>query len=410
MKMNRIYSVLAVFLLLGMTGCSYNDKPLIDRVDNLDNRLSRLEARVQEMNTDITEIYTVIRALEEGDKIVAVSPVEGGYEITFSKSGTLSIKDGKDGIDGTDGVTPVVAARKDTDGLFYWTVNGDFLLDKEGHKLPVTTHITPQLRLQGDNFEISYDKGISWEVLGQAGSIPEGSLLISKVTDSPDQVTFLLSDGQTIVIPKAKEFSLQIDFTAGAVKPGATSALIPYKLEGADAGSMVEAFATGGFEVESVNYDIADDPKSGNVQVKVPSPIPENGKVFIFGINSKGVTVSKVLRFEKGVFESTVDGNNVPFEGGTVIVWIRTNYAWELSIPEEVRTWISQLSTKAVTENIVELQVARNTGVERRVTLGIRRGIETLQTFEIIQEAAPADDNSHKAPIEDWKDGGTVDL
>lgn len=410
MKMNKLYSVLAAFLLVGMSGCSYNDQPLIDRVDNLDNRLSRLEAQVQEMNTAITEIYTVIRALEEGDQIVALTPVEGGYEITFSKSGTLSIKDGKDGIDGTDGVTPVIAARKDLDGLFYWTLNGDFLLDEDGQKLPVTSHLTPRLRLNGDNFEISYDEGTSWEILGPAGSLPEGALLISKVTDSSDQVTFVLSDGQSLVIPKAKEFSLQIDLTSGAVKPGATSALIPYKLTGADVGSMVEAFATGGFEVVSVNYDIADDPKSGNVQVKVPSPMPENGKVFIFGINSKGVTVSKILRFEKGIFESAVDGNNVPCEGGTVTVWLRTNYAWELSIPEEARTWISQLSTKAVTEHILELKVAQNTGAERRVTLGIRRGIETLQTFEIIQEAAPVDDNSHKAPIEDWKDGGTVDL
>jgi hypothetical protein len=85
-----------------------------------------------------------------------------GYSITFSKSGTIVIyhgkdgEDGKDGNDGQDGVdgkpgadgndgadgkdghTPVISVRKDTDGVYYWTLDGEWLLDADGNKIPTT--------------------------------------------------------------------------------------------------------------------------------------------------------------------------------------------------------------------------------------------------------------------------------
>ena len=72
---------------------------------------------------------------------------EIGYTITFSKSGTVTIyhgqdgkdgKDGKDGLngqDGKDGSTPTVGVRQDSDGVWYWTLNGEWLLDEQGNKI-----------------------------------------------------------------------------------------------------------------------------------------------------------------------------------------------------------------------------------------------------------------------------------
>lgn len=66
-----------------------------------------------------------------------------GYLITFSTGKTITIyhgkngtdgEDGKDGQHGTDGVTPTISVKKDTDGIYYWTVNGDWLLD-DGKKV-----------------------------------------------------------------------------------------------------------------------------------------------------------------------------------------------------------------------------------------------------------------------------------
>lgn len=64
---------------------------------------------------------------------------EVGYTITFSKSNPITIYHGKDGQNGTDGEdgkpgvdgedgknghTPVIGVKQDTDGSYYWTLDG----------------------------------------------------------------------------------------------------------------------------------------------------------------------------------------------------------------------------------------------------------------------------------------------
>ena len=384
--MKKIFFILVAIAATLVSSCSYDDKPLTDRVDALDSRLTKLEAAVQKINEGIGDIKSVVEALEKGDKIVSVTPVEGGFEVVYSKAGKFTIKNGTDGKDGQDGATPVIDTKKDADGIYYWTVNGEFLM-KDGQKLPVTSHITPKVRLEGDNFEISYDNGKSWEVIGAAGSIPPGAIVINEVKDEAGAVTFVLSNGQTIVIPKVAEFALKVNEYAGAITPGSTSTNIPYELVGADTGSMVEAFATGGFEVTRVSYTIADDPSKGMIDIKVPSPMPENGKIFIFGINSKGVTVSRILKFEAGDFFADVMGNEVGVDGGTCEVFVATNYGYEVAIPDEAKSWITYMApTKAMREEFSIFEIAPNTtGKERRATIGFIRGVQTIQTFEIIQ-------------------------
>lgn len=385
--MKKFFLLFVAIAAAMVSSCSYDDKPLTDRVDALDSRLTKLEAAVQKINEGIGDIKSVVEALEKGDKIVSVTPVEGGFEVVYSKAGKFTIKNGTDGKDGQDGTTPVIDTKKDADGIYYWTVNGEFLM-KDGKKLPVTSHITPKVRLEGDNFEISYDNGKSWEAIGAAGSIPPGAIVINEVKDEAGAVTFVLSNGQTIVIPKVEEFALVVDEYSGAITPGSTSTNIPYELVGADTGSMVEAFATGGFEVTRVSYTIADDPSKGMIDIKVPSPMPENGKVFIFGINSKGVTVSRIVKFEEGEFMGDDMGmNQIGAEGGEYMVLVMTNYGYSVSIPDDAKSWITYVpATKAVREEIATFTIAPNTtGKERKATIGFIRGVQTIQTFEIIQ-------------------------
>ena len=45
---------------------------------------------------------------------------------------------GTPGADGQDGYTPVIGVRMDTDGIYYWTLDGEWLLDDQGNKMRVT--------------------------------------------------------------------------------------------------------------------------------------------------------------------------------------------------------------------------------------------------------------------------------
>ena len=47
-------------------------------------------------------------------------------------------QDGADGADGKDGHTPQIGVRKDTDGIYYWTLDGKWLTDSKGNKIPTT--------------------------------------------------------------------------------------------------------------------------------------------------------------------------------------------------------------------------------------------------------------------------------
>ena len=87
-------------------------------------------------------MQSLVAALEDKDYVTAVTPLEDGtgYVISFLKSGNVTIKHGErgeQGEKGEDGTTPVISVKQDSDGKYYWTVNGEWLLNS-GNKIPVT--------------------------------------------------------------------------------------------------------------------------------------------------------------------------------------------------------------------------------------------------------------------------------
>lgn len=151
---------------------------LSERLDDLEARVAALEELCALMNEEITSMQTVISALEEGLYITDVREVGDGYLIEFSNGDTITIRHGEDGEDGADGVTPVVGIAQDDDGIYYWTLNGDWLLDENGNKVPA----------QGRD-------GVDGED-GQDGTDgKDGDSFFSSVVVGDEYVTFTLADG-----------------------------------------------------------------------------------------------------------------------------------------------------------------------------------------------------------------------
>ena len=124
-----------------LAGCTADMDKFTERLDDLEARVAALEELCAQMNEDISSMRTVISALEEGLYITDVRDVDDGYLIEFSNGDTITIhhgEDGEDGKDGVDGYTPVIGVRMDTDGVYYWTLDGEWLLDDEGNKMRVT--------------------------------------------------------------------------------------------------------------------------------------------------------------------------------------------------------------------------------------------------------------------------------
>ncbi|MGG6550342.1 UNVERIFIED_CONTAM: DUF4988 domain-containing protein, partial [Prevotella sp. 15_C9] len=74
-----------------------------DRLDKVEDKVTELEEWCSTVNNEIASLKRLITALENNDYVTGVETLENGYKITFSKSGSITIHNGKDGADGEDG-------------------------------------------------------------------------------------------------------------------------------------------------------------------------------------------------------------------------------------------------------------------------------------------------------------------
>ena len=137
--MKKFFYCALLTLATVFTGC-YDDDDLWNRIDDLTGRVETIEEMLQGLNTEITDIKTVVSALNKGAVITAVEETPQGYRLTFSDGKVIELHHGINGIDGEN--APVIGVKEDVDGVYYWTitVNGvtEWLLDSNGNKLRVT--------------------------------------------------------------------------------------------------------------------------------------------------------------------------------------------------------------------------------------------------------------------------------
>ncbi len=375
---------LAALGLLALSCEKYDDSAITKRVDELETRVKALE----KLQSQMTELQNLVKALEAEDYVTAVQPImEGGvqvgYAIMFSQSGTIEIRNGKDGTNGTDGHDgaagkdgSVVSIKQDTDGIYYWTIDGKFT----DPKLRVDG-VTPSFKIDDENYWcVSYDGGQTWERLGKSGAEVTSNTKI-EYDDDNVYITFVDDENYKITIPRYKEFALSIARSAGiGVKAGAT-VTIPYVITNGDDATVVETLSENGFS--AVVEKTSD--TQGNIKVTAPDPFVA-GKVLVFA--SKGdKTCMKALYFEEEEFKISTTAYPVDQFGGTVEVKFTTNIEFSVAISKDADSWISLVETKSA-EHTVILKVEANTGEERSALVDIKNAEgTTLQSVTVTQDA-----------------------
>ena len=220
--MKKLLAFAALFAVVALTSCKYDDDDLWNSVHGLENRVAKLEELCKQMNTNISSLQTIVTALQNNVYVTGTTPLmkdgkEIGYTITFSKGNPITIYHGKDGQDGEDGITPTIGVKKDTDGVYYWTLNGEFIV-VDGEKIQAegkdgtngTNGTTPQFKIENDYWFVSYDNGANWTQLGKATGEDGvgGDSMFSGVDyeTSTDYVIFTLSNGTQIKLPTWSAF------------------------------------------------------------------------------------------------------------------------------------------------------------------------------------------------------------
>lgn len=385
MKINmKLLAAIGSAALIALSGCTRVSN-LEDRIEEVEGRVEALETLCLKLNTDITALQTLVQSQTEANIYISnVEDVENGYKITFSNGKTYVIQDGEKGSKGDkgeEGAAPVVSVRQDTDGGYYWTLNGEWLL-MDGNKVSALG-VTPQLRINGENWEISYNGGTSWNTVAAAYDKSH------EITISQDDnaVYFKLADGTVFTVNKAIAYKFFVEQTEGiAIVAGATVEL-GYTVADADESVKFSVQCGGGYSASVVPSSVS----AGVIKVIAPATLPtEAGYVLIIATkNSTGDVKAQQLSFEKGVITVSEVNYTANAEGGNVNIPVSTNLLYTVEIPEAAQSWISVApATKAVRQDTVTLVVSQNIGAARSATVTLRPNMGDPVSLTIAQAAA----------------------
>ena len=241
----------------------YDDSELTERVENLENRLQILE---EQMNSNINSLQAILKALDNNDYITKVIPIKNGekeigYTINFSKGNSINIYHGQDGLDGEngqkgqDGYTPQIGVKQDSDGIYYWTRDGEWMTDESGNKIKAQGSdgqdgqdgIKPEFKIENDYWYVSYNNGSTWEKLGKATG-EDAKNFFQSVTVKEADVEFILSDGTKFEIPLKSKIG--ISFSSENEEVGISKGetiYVDYILYNASEKAVVTASSDGNF-------------------------------------------------------------------------------------------------------------------------------------------------------------------
>lgn len=310
--MKRQFNLL-ILLISGILffSCEYDDSYLKNEIDKIKTDLSELKKQT-------TAMQSLVDALNEGKVITKTEALEGGkgYKITFNNGETLEIRNGDD--------APVVGVKEES-RVYYWTIttNGktEFLTDANNKKIKVSGNdgATPQLNIDAEGYWTINNQRIK-DANGEFVKA-QGDSFFTHITDGADDVTFVMADGNTIVLSKSKGTHLSFDNPKNEpfflFKPGVRKDL-KIKFDNITELRIVE-------KPEGWTADIHIPNKTVNILA------PQNssfgiGNIRIEGVDSKGMvyqavakvgTEGKVFNDPNGIY--ILNEGNMTTENGSLI-------------------------------------------------------------------------------------------
>ena len=193
----------AAFVLLSALCCAGKAE-----FEDLRRQVVALEQKVDNINKEIDALKTLVMQIKQGGYVTAVLPDERdgricGYTLAFNDGRSVYLQTGGQ----SEVEAPQIGVRQAEDGNWYWTVNGEWLLDTDGGKVlaSAVSQESVQMKFEGDSWYISYDGGANWERVSTKGS-SSGLSFSSVDTSNPDYVVITLTDGTQLRLPTWEAF------------------------------------------------------------------------------------------------------------------------------------------------------------------------------------------------------------
>ena len=329
---------MSMALVAALAISCYDDSKVWEKLDSL-------EAKLAELTTQVNSVSSIVSALEKNVYVSAVNEVTGGYEIEFTDGKKVTVKDGKDGAN-----APEIGATKDVDGIYYWTLDGEWLLDAAGNKIPAGMG-QPKLKTENGQWFISAD-GKEWALIG-----PDVACTIKNVTVTEDLVTFTLADGTTIAIPIVKALDVTFNVTDGHIYE-ANTFNVEYTITGGTDQNRVAVMSS----VAAVTVTPAD-AATGVLTISVPERVDFDITVFVTDGVSR--TIFKTLKFISGVFAAETEDVYVGAEASTLTIPVVTSMDFEMVTDCDWIT-VGEATKAEIREETVVLNIAANEGMTQR--------------------------------------------
>lgn len=414
-------ALLAMMLLLLLSAC----EKINNRLDNLEDRVSKLEALCSQMNTNVASLQTIVEVLQTGDYITSVQAlvengVEVGYRITFAKAGDIMLYHGQDGKDAQENAMPMppkVGVKQASDGAWYYTVDGQWMHDASGNTVKAYAQgddgsgVRLQFRIVDGHWEVSFDNGKTWMLFDYGASGGESSddsddgsndeqeacgAIFEKVYEADGYMVFELKDGSIYRIPMVDGNRLDIVFSVEqgvAIVPG-TTLKVEYQVLGAEGDVLVRATTVNIGELGLYCFVKPIDNASGCLYISYPEWIEEEMEDYgdeyidelgfaasdsitvkdvlntLFSVlvsvsDSEGHSVLKSLNVDRGQIASVTNAYLVSAKGGLVEATINTNlHDYEIVMRESDKQWLSfSPDTRAtMRSDVLSFTAAENTG------------------------------------------------
>lgn len=298
---------------MGLSACSLDE--VRQDIDALENRVAALEEWQASLNSDILALKQLVAGLEERNLITSVTPVleqgvEVGYRITFQTGDPIVIYHGED-----SSYIPLFGVAENDAGDYCWTLDGEFIKDKNGNLIPASSGIAPQVRINSDKiWEISTDGGQTWKstgvpATGEKGDTGDALFADIDYTTDTESVTFTLADGTVLVIPRCMELGIGFADGNGIYAISPDNNVIELILTGITADNYNAIIAELKAEDGTSDIDIAT--KAGDEVVVTPPTFNEAG---VYNGDAK-ITINKEgSAGEQALLKVTLldnDGNEV---------------------------------------------------------------------------------------------------
>lgn len=207
----KYYKSFILFSLFALAFVSCNTDDLERDIDALKDRVTNVEAQVQQLNDEMN----IVRVLLDGNKTITDYSINGDtYTLTLSNGETLTLTPGA-----TGGNYPSITIGDNGN----WVIGGVDTGWRAEAEDGEDASITPQFKIEANPADggkkywyVSYDNGSTWAMLdnGLAEGTNAGSNPISNVTVNGDnfEVTF---GGQKYLIPIVKGLECAINVPEG---------------------------------------------------------------------------------------------------------------------------------------------------------------------------------------------------